>query len=140
MPELALLETVVVRQIFFEAILSEVSKVRQSSMLQSPSPPTNLAGVLAALSDTCQERPKKSSSQVGSLDGKSCVGRRLSVFWKDDQAWYFGVVKEFHEESGVHTVVYDDGDVEQLDLACEPIKWAHSLPADGEAPMLQPTE
>lgn len=52
---------------------------------------------------------------------KSLVGSRVKVWWPDDKKFYTGVVKSFETSSKKHKVVYDDGDIEQLQLKTE--KW-----------------
>ncbi|KAK3243683.1 hypothetical protein CYMTET_46679 [Cymbomonas tetramitiformis] len=47
------------------------------------------------------------------------------VFWKDDDCFYPGVVKEFNEDGKAH-VLYDDGDEETLDLSKENFKIINS--------------
>ncbi|KAK3248563.1 hypothetical protein CYMTET_41974 [Cymbomonas tetramitiformis] len=49
------------------------------------------------------------------------VGSKIEVFWKDDDCFYPGVVKEFNEDGKAH-VLYDDGDEETLDLSEENFK------------------
>jgi len=58
--------------------------------------------------------------------GPSAVGRRLRVFWPaPESAWFSGQVEHWDEATGRHSVVYDDGDCEQLLLAEEQIEWIH---------------
>ncbi|KAK3288759.1 hypothetical protein CYMTET_3776 [Cymbomonas tetramitiformis] len=66
---------------------------------------------------------------------KVTVGTKIEVFWKDDDCFYLGVVKEFDEDGKAH-VLYDDGDEETLDLSEENFKIINSTDeatdADGE--------
>ncbi|KAK3260584.1 hypothetical protein CYMTET_30464 [Cymbomonas tetramitiformis] len=66
---------------------------------------------------------------------KVTVGTKIEVFWKDDDCFYPGVVKEFNEDGKAH-VLYDDGDEETLDLSEENFKIINSTDeatdADGE--------
>ncbi|KAK3277511.1 hypothetical protein CYMTET_14487 [Cymbomonas tetramitiformis] len=57
--------------------------------------------------------------------GKVTVGSKIEVFWKDDDCFYPGVVKEFNEDGKAH-VLYDDGDEETLDLSKENFKIINS--------------
>ena len=57
------------------------------------------------------------------LSHSNHVGRRLMVWWPKDQAFYNGVIARFHSESGLHEVLYDDGDKELLRLASERLRW-----------------
>ena len=50
-------------------------------------------------------------------------GRRVRVYWPDDDAWFTGTVRRFDPRTGLHTVCYDDGDREQLMLAVERFEW-----------------
>ncbi|KAK3259604.1 hypothetical protein CYMTET_31407 [Cymbomonas tetramitiformis] len=54
------------------------------------------------------------------------VGSKIEVFWKDDDCFYPGVVKEFNEDGKAH-VLYDDGDEETLDLSEENFKIINSV-------------
>ena len=47
------------------------------------------------------------------------MGKRIRVFWPDDDVWYEGFVKHFCEESNKYTIVYDDGEKEHLILSEE---------------------
>ena len=46
--------------------------------------------------------------------GAGLVGWRVRVFWKAENAWFYGVVKSFEPSSGKHAVAYDDGDEQTL--------------------------
>lgn len=43
-------------------------------------------------------------------------GQRVSIYWHDDQQWYSGIIQRTSADGAFHTVAYDDGDVESLDL------------------------
>nr|ABC94594.1 AF-4 domain containing protein-like protein [Oryza sativa Indica Group] len=49
------------------------------------------------------------------------IGKRIKVWWPLDKKFYEGVVESFDSSKRRHTVLYDDGDVEVLNLAKE--KW-----------------
>ncbi|KAK3268876.1 hypothetical protein CYMTET_22646 [Cymbomonas tetramitiformis] len=66
------------------------------------------------------------SSATSTTAGKVTVGSKIEVFWKDDDCFYPGVVKEFNEDGKAH-VVYDDGDEETLDLSEENFKIINSV-------------
>ena len=51
--------------------------------------------------------------------GYAAVGKRVQVWWNDDQQWYGGRVQRFDNKSGKHLLVYDDDDTEWLDLEKE---------------------
>ena len=43
----------------------------------------------------------------------------LQVYWPKDNEWYSGTVGEYNAIEKSHTVVYDDGIIEVLDLSQE---------------------
>ena len=47
---------------------------------------------------------------------KLVVGRRLAVYWPDDDAWYHGTVSSWDPQTGQHHVFYDDGIEEAIYL------------------------
>ena len=53
------------------------------------------------------------------------VGRRVAVFWADDDAWYTGLVTAYSKKHRKHTVQYDDGDIEMKNLACAKYRWRY---------------
>ena len=52
--------------------------------------------------------PRKRGAQQ--LGGAALVGRRVRVYWPGDDVCWAGEVKEWCEESGMHRVLYSDGD------------------------------
>lgn len=70
----------------------------------------------AALSCTAQTTPQHSTG-----GGEKIVGERIKIFWRDDDKWYFGKVAAFSRSDGKHTIQYDDGDKEKLNLASEKV-------------------
>lgn len=42
--------------------------------------------------------------------GKSAIGWRIGVYWKDDQKFYQGEVESYENATGRHMVLYDDGE------------------------------
>ncbi|KAG9457908.1 hypothetical protein H6P81_002416 [Aristolochia fimbriata] len=65
--------------------------------------------------DTPSNAAKKSYSD-------DVVGKRVKVFWPQDDAWYEGYIKSFDKESGKHLVLYDDAEEEVLELVNEKIE------------------
>lgn len=61
---------------------------------------------------------KCTTHDTGSED---LIGKRIKVWWPLDKKFYEGVVESFDSSKRRHTVLYDDGDVEVLNLAKE--KW-----------------
>ncbi|KAJ4972224.1 hypothetical protein NE237_005323 [Protea cynaroides] len=47
------------------------------------------------------------------------VGKRIKVFWPDSRKWFAGQIKSFDNENKLHSILYDDGDKEQLNLMRE---------------------
>lgn len=51
------------------------------------------------------------------------VGKRIKVYWADDEAWYAGTIVQFLPEESKHIIIYDDGDREVIQLASEKVKF-----------------
>lgn len=67
-------------------------------------------------------QPKaQASSERFSQDPAKLVGKRIRVFWRDDDNWYFGKVVDFSGQDGTHLVYYEDGDKEKVVLANEKV-------------------
>lgn len=51
------------------------------------------------------------------------VGARLALYWADDRRWYNGTVSAVHSHpsTSTHTIKYDDGDEEDVDLSREKV-------------------
>jgi hypothetical protein len=64
--------------------------------------------------------------------GAEVVGRRVSIFWPEDDEYYSGTVSDYSNEDGKHTVRYDDGDAERVLLANETLRWE-----EGKGPVTQ---
>lgn len=41
--------------------------------------------------------------------GRDAVGWRVGVYWRDDHAFYPGIVDDVHRPTGRHIILYDDG-------------------------------
>lgn len=54
------------------------------------------------------------------LEGSSLIGRSIKVWWADDQAFYKGHINYFDKISGLHRILYDDGQWEFLRISAEP--------------------
>jgi hypothetical protein len=61
--------------------------------------------------------------------GAEVVGRRVSIFWPEDDEHYSGTVSGFNGQDGKHSVLYDDGMDERVMLANETLRWE-----EGEGP------
>ncbi|TKW20995.1 hypothetical protein SEVIR_4G191000v4 [Setaria viridis] len=72
-----------------------------------------------------RQKPKPVSGLVkcSTHDSSSTdlVGHRIKVWWPLDKRFYQGLVQSYDSSKKKHTVLYDDGDVEVLNLAKE--KW-----------------
>ena len=56
--------------------------------------------------------------------GASKNGKRVEVFWDDENEWYPGTVTAYDPEHASHQVTYDDGDVQWEDLqASSKVRW-----------------
>lgn len=63
----------------------------------------------------------KCSSDGTVLNNEELVGSRIRVWWPLDKAFYEGVVQSYDPDKKKHEILYDDGDVEVLNLSKE--KW-----------------
>ncbi|KAK4420023.1 hypothetical protein Salat_2415200 [Sesamum alatum] len=50
------------------------------------------------------------------------LNRRIKIFWPLDESWYYGLVNEYHSESKLHHIKYDDRDEEWVNLQEEKFK------------------
>jgi hypothetical protein len=49
-------------------------------------------------------------------DPEKLVGKRVKVYWSQDDTYHYGKIKKFKKESKKHVIQYDDGDEELLYL------------------------
>ena len=56
---------------------------------------------------------------LGGVDPVAIIARSVRMLWEDDFAWYGATVIAYDEESGKHTVEYDDGEQEQVDIGAD---------------------
>lgn len=47
------------------------------------------------------------------------TGTTLEIWWDGDKTFYPGKVTGFNNKTSTHTVLYDDGDTADVDLALE---------------------
>lgn len=67
------------------------------------------------------QRTTKADTETLKSDSHDLVGKRIKVFWRDDDNWYAGKVVDFSNVDGKHLVHYDDGDREKLVLSNEKV-------------------
>lgn len=60
------------------------------------------------------------------------VGTRVEVYWPLDRAYYRGTVKNYNPRKRKHSIVYDDGDKEYLDMSKQ--RWRKVEDEDEEEP------
>ncbi|XP_047317531.1 sister chromatid cohesion protein PDS5 homolog A-like isoform X2 [Impatiens glandulifera] len=62
----------------------------------------------------------KCTSKDGGIETMDLIDCRIKVWWPMDKKFYHGVIKSYDDEKKKHVVLYDDGDVEvlQLDKEC----------------------
>ena len=51
------------------------------------------------------------------------VGRRIRVFWEGDKEWYHGLINNYDDHTGMHRVLYDDGDVGEHVMSDPKERW-----------------
>jgi hypothetical protein len=66
---------------------------------------------------------------------KRVAKRRVAVFWPLEKTWFTGIVDARDAETKQHTIVYDDGEVERIEMVKEKVKWLDWLePVSGDEP------
>ncbi|XP_006842860.2 histone-lysine N-methyltransferase ASHH3 [Amborella trichopoda] len=58
-------------------------------------------------------------SYCGKNDIPNCIGQRVKVWWPLDRRYYHGKLTYFDPNSRKHTILYDDGDIERIDMSKE---------------------
>ena len=70
---------------------------------------------------------------------KRVAKRRVAVFWPLEKTWFTGIVDARDAETKQHTIVYDDGEVERIEMVKEKVKWLDWLePVSDEPKDLEP--
>ncbi|KAK3205265.1 hypothetical protein Dsin_019311 [Dipteronia sinensis] len=68
-------------------------------------------------------RPRKEPSfrmvDLDEGDDGRIVGKRIKVYWPESRKWFIGHIKAFNGKKRLHSILYDDGDKEELDLRNE---------------------
>ena len=76
------------------------------------------------------------------INAEAYLNRSVKVFWEQDDAYYEGVVDEYHPERGLHVQYYDGDDewVTTLDGlvfdAAGAMRAEHQMLADGDTDLL----
>ncbi|XP_010227757.1 sister chromatid cohesion protein PDS5 homolog A isoform X2 [Brachypodium distachyon] len=72
-----------------------------------------------------RQKPRLASglAKCSTVDSSSTdlVGHKIKVWWPLDKKFYEGFVKSYNSAKKLHTVLYDDGEVEELNMTKE--KW-----------------
>ena len=78
-----------------------------------------------------RQGPKRGSHSGGAwvAAGEAVVGRRLTMFWPAEGAWFQGSVLRFHA-SGQHIIEWDDGEISVHDLGSESYRWLSEKEGD----------
>lgn len=70
---------------------------------------------------------------------KRVAKRRVAVFWPEERTWFTGIADARDAETKRHTIVYDDGEVERIEMVKEKVKWLDWLePVSDEPKDLEP--
>ncbi|KAI6672040.1 hypothetical protein NL676_006925 [Syzygium grande] len=83
--------------------------------------PGDLAGKKSKLSIVGERTSNfnKAISEGSGVPGRRLVGRKIKVWWPLDEMFYYGVVQSYDPFRKRHKVLYDDGDIETLNLEKE---------------------
>lgn len=71
----------------------------------------------------------------GDEKGDDVIGRRIAVWWAIEQLFYLGNVEAYNVANGDHSIRYDDGQLEDVALCMQRVKWLDSdvlVPNDEE--------
>ncbi|KAL1315287.1 hypothetical protein HN51_042061 [Arachis hypogaea] len=79
-----------------------------------------------------RKRTPAKENESNIKDGEGLVGTRVKVFWPDDDMYYEGVVDSFDRSKKKHKVLYDDGDMEILNLKKERWEILDTAAPDGD--------
>ncbi|KAJ1700076.1 hypothetical protein LUZ63_008588 [Rhynchospora breviuscula] len=66
-----------------------------------------------------KDEDKVSGRKKQKIYDESIIGERIKVWWPDDKVFYNGTVGKYNRSDKKHTVTYDDGDIEVLNLKNE---------------------
>lgn len=57
----------------------------------------------------------------------ACIGDAIEVFWPDDNEYYAGKVIDYDSSLGISSILYDDGEIEDIDLTKEQWRFIENL-------------
>lgn len=90
------------------------AKSKDGSAMPKTTPAKSKAASKAITPSTAEASPEQPNEGLQEL-----VGKRIRVYWRDDNNWYFGKVIDFSD--GKHLIHYEDGDKEKLVLKNEKV-------------------
>ncbi|KAJ9698014.1 hypothetical protein PVL29_007224 [Vitis rotundifolia] len=68
--------------------------------------------------------------ELAENDSERIVGKRVKIYWSGSRRWFVGRVKAFDHDKRCHTIHYEDGEKEDLDLRQERFE-LEVFPGDG---------
>ncbi|WOL19426.1 sister chromatid cohesion protein [Canna indica] len=80
---------------------------------------------------------EKCSSHINQLSDANIVGSRIKIWWPLDKRFYEGTVHSYDSGKKKHTILYDDGDVEVLQLSTEKWEIVSNVHTPGKRPKSQ---
>lgn len=83
---------------------------------------TNPSEIVSAIPSAAQ----KPEFVVVEDDKSVYVGRCVRVYWPNEKQWYSGEIKSYDVDENTHSIVYEDGDQEDLCLEREKVNSMHS--------------
>ncbi|KAI3846086.1 hypothetical protein MKW92_026413 [Papaver armeniacum] len=69
-----------------------------------------------------KEVPSFLKVELDESDFDRIVGKRIKVYWEGSRRWFTGRIESFDNEKKLHRILYDDGDVDELNLLIERIE------------------
>ncbi|XVF47378.1 hypothetical protein PTKIN_Ptkin03bG0104100 [Pterospermum kingtungense] len=90
--------------------------------------------LLSPQKSLCRLRPRKEASAFRMVnleenDNEFVVGKRVKVYWSGSRRWFTGRIVAFDNNKRLHSILYEDGDEEVLDLTKERFE-LEVMPAD----------
>jgi hypothetical protein len=95
------------------AVVQEVTSTQSQPQAKHSPEPVHVAPVA--------ETPQKSTYVVMEDNKSLYVGRGVRVFWPNEKQWYTGTITAYDDVDNAHTIMYDDGDQEDLCLDREKV-------------------